>query len=111
MQNDPRDIVAVFDEVPEFFEGIATGQPKVPRPVVDHLQRAFHGSAEVQCLWCKAPRGRRPCDHWRNCPPLLPRLALLTLTVAYSRLRFRPRGRGSGSRSWSATSLFHQPLR
>lgn len=73
MQNDPRDIVAVFDEVAEFIEAITTGHPKVPRPVVDHLDRRFHGSAEAQCL-CAAPRG-------------------------------------SGSRSWSASKLFHQPLR
>jgi len=73
MQNDPRDIVAVIEEVAEFIEAITTGHPKVPRPVVDHLDRRFHGSAEAQCL-CAAPRG-------------------------------------SGSRIWSASKLFHQPLR
>ena len=55
MQNDPRDIVAVFDEVAEFIEAITTGHPKVPRPVVDHLDRRFHGSEEAQCL-CATPR-------------------------------------------------------
>ena len=55
MQNDPRDIVAVFDEVAEFIEAITTGHPKVPRPVVNHLDRRFHGSAEAPCL-CATPR-------------------------------------------------------
>ena len=55
MQNVPRYIVAAFDEVAEFIEAMTTGHPKVPRPVVDHLDRRFHGSEEAQCL-CATPR-------------------------------------------------------